>query len=85
VVYGHHVSAVMMPTPLIAVALQTSYVKLIDMRIGSASHTLTTHRGAVLAVRWSPRDEHTLATARYCCARANCWHPNLYLQSVDGC
>jgi DNA excision repair protein ERCC-8 len=37
-------------------------VKLLDLRSGAASHSLTGHSGGVQAVQWSPASPHILAT-----------------------
>jgi DNA excision repair protein ERCC-8 len=37
-------------------------VKLLDLRSGAASHSLTGHSGGIQAVQWSPASPHILAT-----------------------
>ena len=62
VVYSHHMSPIARKHCLVAVATQSSKVKLVDLKSGSASHTLKGHRQPVLSVRWSTSNEHVLAT-----------------------
>ena len=50
---------------LIAAASQSATVKLIDLKSGSATHTLKGHRRPVLTLAWSTNDEFLLATGRY--------------------
>ncbi|KAF2749260.1 WD40 repeat-like protein [Sporormia fimetaria CBS 119925] len=47
---------------LVACATQSPFVRLVDLRSGSASHSLTGHSGSVLTVAWSPTREHILAS-----------------------
>jgi DNA excision repair protein ERCC-8 len=47
---------------LIAVGCQNGNVKLCDVRSGSSLQTLKGHRKGVMSVRWSPLDEHLLAS-----------------------
>lgn len=47
---------------LVACATQHSSVRLVDLKSGSALQSLAAHGGAVLAVAWSPRHEHVLAS-----------------------
>lgn len=49
---------------LIAVAGQSSKVRLIDLKSGAATHTLRGHKKPVVSVKWSTRDEYNLATGR---------------------
>ena len=56
------------------VATQSSKVKLVDLKSGSASHTLKGHRQPVLSVRWSTSNEHVLATGGY----VHCYRDKVY-------
>ncbi|KAM0285647.1 hypothetical protein ACHAQH_001353 [Verticillium albo-atrum] len=47
---------------LVACATQHSAVRLVDLKSGSSAQALAAHGGAVLAVDWSPRHEHILAS-----------------------
>jgi len=47
---------------LIAVASKSSTVKLVDLKSGSASHTLKGHSTSVFTVKWSPYNEFIVAT-----------------------
>ena len=49
---------------LIAVGGQSAKVRLIDLKSGSATHTLKGHKKSVLCVKWSTRDEYIIATGR---------------------
>ncbi|CAH2301174.1 DNA excision repair ERCC-8 [Pelobates cultripes] len=62
-VYSHHMSPLATKHSLIAVGTKSPKVQLCDLKSGSCSHILQGHRGEVLAVRWSPRYDHILATA----------------------
>ncbi|KAK3797404.1 hypothetical protein RRG08_055601 [Elysia crispata] len=63
IVHCHHMSPVATKHTLVAVGTDSSVVKLVDPRAGSATHCLRGHReGAVRAVRWSNTDEFILAT-----------------------
>nr|XP_033793502.1 DNA excision repair protein ERCC-8-like [Geotrypetes seraphini]XP_033793508.1 DNA excision repair protein ERCC-8-like [Geotrypetes seraphini]XP_033793515.1 DNA excision repair protein ERCC-8-like [Geotrypetes seraphini]XP_033793520.1 DNA excision repair protein ERCC-8-like [Geotrypetes seraphini]XP_033793526.1 DNA excision repair protein ERCC-8-like [Geotrypetes seraphini] len=62
-VYSHHMSPVATKHCLIAVGSKSHKVQLCDLKSGSCSHILQGHRGEVLAVSWSPRQEYILATA----------------------
>ncbi|GFS15024.1 DNA excision repair protein ERCC-8 [Elysia marginata] len=63
IVHCHHMSPVATKHNLVAVGTDSSVVKLVDPRAGSATHCLRGHReGAVRAVRWSNKNEFILAT-----------------------
>lgn len=47
---------------LVACATQSSHVRLVDLRSGSAVQALVAHGGPVLSTVWSPRHEHTLVS-----------------------
>ncbi|XP_005097119.1 DNA excision repair protein ERCC-8 [Aplysia californica] len=63
VVHCHQMSQIASKHNLVAVGTDSSVVKLVDPRAGSATHSLRGHKeGAVRAVCWSNRDEFQLAT-----------------------
>ncbi|BFY99251.1 hypothetical protein BsWGS_02291 [Bradybaena similaris] len=63
IVHCHHMSPIATKHNFIAVGTDSSVVKLVDPRAGSAIHSLRGHKeGAVRAVQWSNRDEFILAT-----------------------
>lgn len=47
----------------LAVSSSEGLIPLVDLRYGSTAHRLRGHTGFVLACKWSPSDEHMLATA----------------------
>ena len=63
VVCNHHMSPVATRHCLIAVATQSSSVKLVDLKSGSATHSLKGHSKGVFSVKWSPYNEFVLASA----------------------
>ncbi|KAL4235709.1 DNA excision repair protein ERCC-8 [Mactra antiquata] len=63
IVYNHHMSPIATRHCLIAVACQSSSVKLVDLKSGSATHGLKGHSKGVYSVKWSPYNEFTLASA----------------------
>lgn len=67
VIYSHHMSAVASEHNLIAVGTDSSHVKLIDMRTGSRTHSLSGHQKAAPLVRWSPKLPFSLATGSRDC------------------
>ncbi|EON66701.1 hypothetical protein W97_05947 [Coniosporium apollinis CBS 100218] len=63
IIYAHALSPIASHL-LVACATQHPAVRLIDLRSGAATHSLTGHvGGAVLSVDWSPIHEHILASA----------------------
>lgn len=62
VVHAHAISPIAQHL-LVACATQSSIVKLVDLKSGTALHGLLGHQGDVLAVAWSPQNEHVLASA----------------------
>ncbi|ELU06884.1 hypothetical protein CAPTEDRAFT_147072 [Capitella teleta] len=62
VVYSHDMSSLASSRCLVAVSTQSSQIKLIDLKTGSATHSLRGHTKAVYSVQWSSRDEHILAS-----------------------
>ncbi|EME80478.1 uncharacterized protein MYCFIDRAFT_31032 [Pseudocercospora fijiensis CIRAD86] len=61
VVYSHATSDIASHL-LVACASQHPAVRLIDLKSGSATHSLSGHAGSTLSVAWHPRDEHILAS-----------------------
>ncbi|KAL9101758.1 MAG: hypothetical protein Q9163_003005 [Psora crenata] len=61
VVYSHALSPIA-DHLLVACATQHPAVRLVDLKSGSTAHSLAGHRGAVLSVVWSPKDEYILAS-----------------------
>ncbi|KAH9844521.1 DNA excision repair protein ERCC-8 [Teratosphaeria destructans] len=47
---------------LVAVASQHPAVRLVDLRVGSSTHSLAGHSGSVLSVAWHPKNENILAS-----------------------
>ena len=47
---------------LVAVGTAGSAVRLIDPLSGAVTHSLAGHSAAVMALAWSPREQHTLVT-----------------------
>ncbi|KAJ8305557.1 hypothetical protein KUTeg_016102, partial [Tegillarca granosa] len=62
IIYNHHMSPIATKHCLVAVANQSSELKLVDLKSGSASHLLKGHRKSVMCVRWSNKDEFILAS-----------------------
>lgn len=62
-VCNHHMSPIATRHCLIAVACQSSSVKLVDLKSGSATHSLKGHSKGVFAVKWSPYHEFIVASA----------------------
>ncbi|RUP45222.1 hypothetical protein BC936DRAFT_148458 [Jimgerdemannia flammicorona] len=60
-VYSHAISPIASHC-LVAGVSANPRIRLCDLRTGAFTHSLPGHRGAVMAVRWSPRDEFTLAS-----------------------
>ena len=54
-----------MANSLVAVGNHSVKLRLIDLRSGSAAHTLRGHRDSVISVEWSSKDEHILASGGY--------------------
>jgi len=67
VIYSHHMSAQAKKHTLVAVSSEDARIYLCDLRSGSKSHTLRGHQSAVLAVKWSPRNQHIIATGSRDC------------------
>ncbi|KAI9818032.1 MAG: hypothetical protein M1827_000656 [Pycnora praestabilis] len=61
VIYTHALSPIASHL-LVACATQHPAVRLVDLRTGASTHSLAGHEGAVLALSWSPREEHILAS-----------------------
>lgn len=60
--YSHSISPIASHL-LVACATQHPSVRLVDLRSGASTHSLTGHGGGtVLSVAWSPRHEHILAS-----------------------
>lgn len=49
---------------LVAVASRAHEITLVDLKSGSKTHQLKGHKQGVLDVKWSPRNEHLLASGR---------------------
>lgn len=47
---------------LVAVGTAGTAVRLIDPLSGAVTHSLAGHTAGVMALAWSPRDQHTLLT-----------------------
>lgn len=62
IIYCHAMSPVATKHCLISVACQSSTLKLVDLKSGSATHTLKGHKMAVLCTKWSTSDEFVLAS-----------------------
>lgn len=60
-VYSHATSTIA-PHLLVACASQHPAIRLIDLKSGSAAHSLAGHAGSVLSVAWHPKDENILAS-----------------------
>ncbi|KAI5358952.1 putative DNA excision repair protein Rad28/ERCC8/Ckn1/ATCSA-1 [Septoria linicola] len=60
-VYSHATSNVASHL-LVACASQHPAVRLVDLRSGSATHSLAGHSGSVLTVAWHPKQENILAS-----------------------
>ncbi|CZR59815.1 probable DNA excision repair protein ERCC-8 [Phialocephala subalpina] len=61
IVYTHALSPIA-DHLLVACATQHPAVRLVDLRSGSSTHSLTGHHGALLSMAWSPTLEHILAS-----------------------
>lgn len=61
IVYSHATSHIASHL-LVACASQHPAVRLVDLRSGSATHSLAGHSGAVLSVSWHPKQENILAS-----------------------
>ena len=62
IVYSHDMSSVATQHSLVAVATQSAKLKLLDLKSGSATHTLKGHKKPVVATKWSTKDEFILAS-----------------------
>ncbi|XP_033737189.1 DNA excision repair protein ERCC-8-like [Pecten maximus] len=62
IIYCHAMSSVATKHCLISVACQSSTLKLVDLKSGSATHTLKGHKTSVLCTKWSTRDEFIVAS-----------------------
>lgn len=60
--YTHHISPVPTSSPLIALATSKSFIPLLDLRSGLATHSLPGHSGSIYTLAWSPRHSHLLAS-----------------------
>ncbi|CCE86351.1 Piso0_004835 [Millerozyma farinosa CBS 7064] len=50
---------------LVAVASDQPFIKLLDLRTSSSSHTLTGHKGKTLCVKWHPQEHNILASGGF--------------------
>lgn len=63
VIYAHAISPIASHL-LVACGIQHPAIRLADLKTGATTHALVGHTaGAVLAVAWSPRTDHILASA----------------------
>lgn len=60
-IYAVHLSPVCPSN--VAVGTDSNHVRIVDLKSGSSSHELRGHETTVLAVKWSPINQHLLATA----------------------
>lgn len=60
-IYSHSTSPVA-DHLLVACATQSSHVRLVDLKSGSAVQALVAHGGPVLSTVWSPRQDHILVS-----------------------
>ncbi|KEF62134.1 uncharacterized protein A1O9_00106 [Exophiala aquamarina CBS 119918] len=60
--YTHSLSPLVDSHPLIAVGTAHPAIRLLDLRTGLATHSMTGPNGAVYSVAWSPRASHILAS-----------------------
>ena len=59
-IHSHSISA---PLSLIAVASDYSHVRLIDLRTGSSTHSLSGHSACIKDIKWSPSNKNHLASS----------------------
>lgn len=60
--YTHSLSPLADSAPLIAVGTAHPAIRLLDLRSGLATHSMTGPNGAVYSIAWSPRASHILAS-----------------------
>lgn len=60
--YTHSLSPLADAQPLIAVGTAHPAIRLLDLRTGLSTHSMTGPNGAVYSVAWSPRTSHILAS-----------------------
>ncbi|RKP09023.1 DNA excision repair protein ERCC-8-like protein [Thamnocephalis sphaerospora] len=60
-VFAHAMSPIASHT-LVAAAVRGPQLRLCDLKTGDCVHSLTGHRGSVMCVQWSPRNEHLLVS-----------------------
>ena len=65
IVYSHHMSPVATSHCLVAVGCDSSTLKLVDLKSGSATHMLKGHKMSILSVQWSSKNEYLLASGRF--------------------
>lgn len=61
-VYSFDICSVPGSSALVATACDHPFIRLIDLRSTSSAHTLTGHSGKVICTKWSPINEHILAS-----------------------
>ncbi|EDQ92612.1 uncharacterized protein MONBRDRAFT_13732 [Monosiga brevicollis MX1] len=61
-VFGHGICVTPSGSCLVAIAGGDKHVHLCDIRSGARTHSLAGHTRAVLALQWSPANEHLLVT-----------------------
>ena len=62
IIYSHHMSPIAKAHSLVAVACQSAKIRLIDLKTGSATHTLRGHNEEVYCCKWSPTQEYVVAS-----------------------
>lgn len=65
IVYDHAHSPIATKHCLVSVACQSSTLRLVDLKSGSATHTLKGHRSPVICTSWSTKEEFILASGRF--------------------
>lgn len=89
--YTHSISQLPDSSPLIAVGTAHPSVRLLDLRSGLSTHSLSGPNGAIYSLAWSPRTSHTLCSGStdgrvlfYDIRRANAAFASLDLDDAIG-